>query len=81
MSLASGLTAVPTDELEALLRALHRGHLTFPLKCSEVMTLGLNGVGGSFDALRGLDERGASAVVVAVLAERRRLDATLAEES
>lgn len=67
-----GLTSVSDADLEQLLRLLHRGQLTFPLDRPGLTAAGLFRLGDELEALRGLDERAVRAVLVAVLAERRR---------
>ena len=66
-----GLTKVSTGELEELLRALHRGHLVFPIRASELIGNGFPHIAEKTDLLQGLDEKGLRAVLVAVIAERR----------
>ncbi len=67
-----GLTQVPSEDLEELLRAVHRGRLEFPLRRQGLLLLGMNRLAEHASLLQGLDERGLRAVLVAVLAERRR---------
>ncbi len=70
--MALGLKDVPTDELEKLLRAVHRKGLSLPLLPAELACVGLqHRVEDLMAVLRGLDERGVRAVLVAVIAERR----------
>lgn len=66
-----GLVDVPTDELANLFRRLVRGELSFPLTRHALMALGYNETAAAGRVLIGLDERGARAVLVAVLAERK----------
>lgn len=66
-----GLSKVPTEDLEDLLRAIHQGRLEFPLRREHLMVMGLNRLADGADVLIGLDERGVRAVIVAVIAERR----------
>ena len=71
-----GLVDVPTERLEHLLRALHRGTLRFPLTPVELARHRLQPEAlALMRHLRGLDASGVRAVVVAVLAERREVDA------
>ncbi len=70
--IGQGLSQVPTEDLEALLRALHRGRLEFPFGRRVLLLLGMNRLADHASLLQGLDERGLRAVLVAVLAERRR---------
>lgn len=67
-----GLTGVPTDHLERLFRRLVRGELTLPLSKASLLAMGFNEVAVGGDVLLGLDERGVRAVLVAVIAERKR---------
>jgi hypothetical protein len=67
-----GLTGVTTEELVDLLRLIHRGQLPCPIKASELMAMGLNKVAYQAALLVGLDRQAATAVLVAVIAERRR---------
>lgn len=67
-----GLVAVSEADLVALLRAIHRGELSCPISRIGLAQIGLLRLGDDLDALQGLDERGAKAVLVAVIAERRR---------
>lgn len=67
-----GLTEVKTGALVALLRAVHRGDVTCPLSVEDLTRVGLQYCATELlGHLRGLDKRGVSAVVVAVIAERR----------
>ncbi len=68
---AVGLTHVTTEDLKKALSALHRGHFTFPLTIEDLTRVGLQHCGNDLLALlRQVDENGARAVLVAVLAER-----------
>lgn len=69
---AIALLDVPDQDLEDLLRAVHRGQLEFPLTRDALMAWGKNRLADGADLLVGLDERGLRAVLAAVLAERRR---------
>ena len=53
-----------------LLRLIHRGKR--PIKASELMAMGLHKVTYEAALLVGLDRQAATAVLVAVIAERRR---------
>lgn len=65
------LVDVPTEQLKSLFRALISGELRCPLVAWEVARLGLQSWQAELlEALRGLDEAGVRAVLVAVLAER-----------
>ena len=66
-----GLTSVATSDLKRALRALHRGDLTTPFNIEGFTRNGLQHVAVDLlGHLRTLDENGAKAVLVAVLAER-----------
>lgn len=66
-----GLTAVRSEDLVNLLRWLHRGELQAPIDLPGLARVGLQHCGTELMGhLRGLDQRGVQAVVVAVLAER-----------
>lgn len=69
---APGLSRLGTEELRALLRALYRGDLEFPAARHELLTRGLNNLADFGEVLHDLDNAGAKAVLVAVLAERQR---------
>ena len=66
-----GLTKVPTGELETLLRWLHRGETPVPVTRSFCLSSALPYLAENGDVLFGLEEAGARAVLVAVIAERR----------
>lgn len=66
-----GLTAVRSEDLTSLLRWLHRGDLQAPIDLPALARVGLQHCGTELMGhLRGLDQRGIQAVIVAVLAER-----------
>ncbi len=67
-----GLRDVPEEQIVAVFRALYRGDLEAPIQRSDIMLMGLHAFAESGDVIFGLDDRGARAVLVAVLAERRR---------
>jgi len=67
-----GLVGVQDADLVALLRAVHRGELECPITQIGLAQTGLLRLGDDLDVLQGLDERGVKAVIVSVLAERRR---------
>ena len=68
-----GLTGVPTPVLEALLRGVHRGELACPLTPLTVAFAGSQAYSELIlGALRGLDATAVRAVLVCVLAERKR---------
>lgn len=68
----AGLTGLTTTDLERLLRALHKGELRCPIGHAELHMAGLSYLVDRIDLLQGLDERGVRAVLVAVIAERKR---------
>ena len=63
---------MPAEDLVKLLRLVHRGPVAFPLTSVELLVRGMNRLAEHGDVLVGLDEAGVRAVLVAVLAERRR---------
>lgn len=66
-----GLTEVETVDLKKLLSLAHQGELTFPLDIHELARTGLQHCAPAIlGQLRGLDEAGVRAVLIAVLAER-----------
>jgi hypothetical protein len=68
-----GLTELATEDLERLLRAIHRGNLQCPLGPAGIAGIGLQDAQATIlGHLRTLDERAVRAVLVAVIAERRR---------
>ena len=67
-----GLTHLSDQQLERLLKAVHRGYVTCPLTAEQLMGAGLADIYDRTSFLRGIDEAGVKAVLVAVLAERRR---------
>lgn len=71
-SYGAGLTGLSTTDLERLLRALHRGLLRAPVGPAALHVAGLSYLVDRVEFLRGLDERAVRAVLVAVLAERKK---------
>jgi hypothetical protein len=70
-ALPTALTGVPTHEIRTLLRLVHRRELTLPITPGELARVGLQHRSEEFmQSLRGLDEAGTRAVLVAVAAER-----------
>jgi hypothetical protein len=67
-----GLTALTTDELKLLLRAVHKGELLCPIDPIGLASTGLLRLTDHLGVLHGLDEAGVRAVLVCVLAERTR---------
>lgn len=66
-----GLTAVPTPQLQLLLKAVHKEDLSCPIDRVGLATVGLMHLGDDLEILQGLDVRGVRAVLVSVLAERQ----------
>ena len=68
-----GLTEVSSGDLRKALRALHRGDLDLPVTVASLARVGLQHCSQPLlSHLRDLQEPGARAVLVAVLAERAR---------
>lgn len=69
--LPMALTGVPTHELQMLLRYVHRREIEVPITPIGLARVGLQHRSEEFmQSLRGLDEAGVRAVLVAVAAER-----------
>ena len=69
--LPMALTGVPTNEIEQLLRFLYRREIETPITPVGLARVGLQHRSEEFmQSLRGLDESGVRAVLVAVAAER-----------
>jgi hypothetical protein len=69
------LTGVPTAELEQLLRLVHRKHISAPITPVELALVGLQHRSEEImQSLRGLDDLGVRAVLIAVMAERREAE-------
>jgi len=66
-----GLTRVRTEHLIELLRSVHRGTLKCPFDQTDLAVAGFLGIADELHHLRGLDQRAVTAVLLAVLAERR----------
>ncbi|MCB9593654.1 MAG: hypothetical protein H6719_13055 [Sandaracinaceae bacterium] len=66
------LTRLQTRDLENLLRRLHQGALSCPFGPQELHDAGLSYLVDRVGFLQGHDERTVRAVLVAVIAERRR---------
>lgn len=60
-----------TGELERLLKAVHRGHLSSPLSRSSLIAGGFGHIEEHLSLLLGLEQVAVVRVIVAVLAERR----------
>lgn len=69
---SGGLTLVTTEDLERLLRAVHRKELPCPIDRIGLASTGLLRTGDDIGILLGLEERAVRALLVCVLAERRR---------
>jgi len=69
-----GLTKLPREDLEALLRLLHRDELELPLTRQYLLTRGFHRLAEHGALLLGLEEPAVRAVLVAVIAERRALE-------
>lgn len=69
---SNGLVAVPEATLVQLLRAVHRGELDCPITRPGLASVGLLGRADDFRHLLGLERAAVIAVLVAVIAERRR---------
>ena len=67
-----GLTHLSDKDLTNLLRALHKGDLRCPLTFQTLAIAGLSYLQDKVDFLQGADEPTVRAVLVAVLAERRK---------
>lgn len=67
-----GLTALSTDELRLLLKAVHSGEIPCPIDRIGLASTGLLRLGDDLAVLYGLDQAGVRAVLVSVLAERTR---------
>ena len=70
-----GLTEVSTKDLAKALRALHRGDLELPVHIAGLARVGLQHCSQPLMAqLRDLNRSGVQAVLVSVIAERKRID-------
>ena len=69
----AGLTQMSTEELKKLLRLMYKEQIDFPLDARRIACAGFQYRHQVLiDALRGLDQHAARAVVICVLAERLR---------
>ena len=68
----TALSAVRTEDLVSLLRAVHRREVVCPVTPKTLAEGGLLRLQDAVGFLGGLDRRGVTAVLVAVIAERRR---------
>ena len=69
---ARTLKPVKSEDLQAILRFVHRGELPCPIDRVGLAIVGLLRLGDELELLAGLDAKAVQAVLVAVLAERRR---------
>ena len=67
-----GLSRVQTDALKILLKHIHRQNIVCPFERSTLLLLGLNEIAEEGPILCGLEEKAVRALIVCVLAERRR---------
>lgn len=71
-----GLTHITTPDLVRLFRYVHRGQVSCPLDTVHLALAGFQNVADRLqDSLRGLDQRGVTAVLTAVIAERSAQEA------
>lgn len=68
---SEGLRRVSTEQLQRLLRMIHREQISFPVTRSGLIAAAMGDIEEHLNLLVGLDKRGAQNVLVAVLAERR----------
>lgn len=73
-----GLSEVPTRDLETLLKRLYRKELPLPVSHPTLLRAGLAHLVDKVDFLSNLDEPAVRAVLVAVIAERRAVEARAA---
>ena len=69
---ARSLKAIQTSDLQQILRLVHRGDLKCPIDRVGLAINGLLRLGDDLELLSGLDAKAVQAVIVAVLAERKR---------
>jgi hypothetical protein len=69
-----GLTAIHTEELKKFLRLVIKDQLVFPLTRQQLLLRGLNLMGDRGDLLFGLDQASVKAILIAVLAERQKME-------
>ena len=67
-----GLSELSLLDLTRLLSLLHKGELLCPIGPQELHMAGLSYLVDRVEFLRGLDERAVRAVLVAVIAERKK---------
>lgn len=69
---SGGLTSLTDDQLERVLKGLHSGELPCPIDRIGLTAIGLQHIGDDIGVLKGVDQAGVRAVLVCVIAERRR---------
>lgn len=69
--MGGGLTHVPTEKLERMLKRVHDGALECPITHPTLLRAGMPDLVDEVGHLVGLDARAVQAVLVAVIAERR----------
>ncbi len=70
-----GLSRVSTDDLVRLLRIVHRGAVSFPVSRAGLVLVAFGHLEGELGLLVGLDQAGARALLVGIIAERRAVAA------
>ena len=66
-----GLSRVSTEDLTRLLKIVHRESVPFPISRASLVLCAFGHLESELDLLVGLDQKGARALLVAVIAERR----------
>jgi len=69
----TALTALEDKDLTRLLKRVHDGSLRCPIGPAELHAAGMSYLCDKVEFLRGYDERTVHAILVAVIAERRKL--------
>lgn len=72
MNGAVGLTAVSTENLRRLMRAVYREELVCPHDRIGLAVVGLGHIADDVEVLRGLDNRAVLAVLTCTIAERTK---------
>ena len=73
----AGLTELTTEELKRFLRLIYRGEVEFPLNAQRIACTGFQYKHGALiNALRDLDAKASTAVLVCILAERLQQERT-----
>ena len=70
-SVGQGLSKVSTEDLERLLKAVHRETLAFPVSRSGLVIAAFGDIESHLDLIVGLDKRAAQALLVGVMTERK----------